>query len=117
MGAYYSKFEVGSAEGYQLTVTGFSPSSSTLHDGMKHNNGMNFTTLDTDQDKWQGGNCARSYAGGGWWYNNCGNVRPTGLHRRTKRRGRGRGRRQKRSHERKNIVFYSGGDRGNKFNS
>ena len=37
--------QVGSAEGYQLTVTGFSPSSSTLHDGMKHNNGMNFTTL------------------------------------------------------------------------
>ena len=37
--------QVSSAEGYQLTVTGFSPSSSTLHDGMKHNNGMNFTTL------------------------------------------------------------------------
>lgn len=108
--AYYSKFEVGSAEGYQLTVTGFSPSSSTLHDGMKHNNGMNFTTLDTDQDKWQGGNCARSYGGGGWWYNNCGNVRPTGLHRRLKER-------RKRSHAAKNIVYYSGGERGNSFDS
>merc|ERR1719481_1401149 len=78
--------------------------------GMKHNNGMNFTTLDTDQDKWQGGNCARSYGGGGWWYNNCGNVRPTGLHRRLKER-------RKRSHAAKNIVYYSGGERGNSFDS
>merc|ERR1712126_395644 len=65
---------------------------------------------DTDQDKWQGGNCARSYGGGGWWYNNCGNVRPTGLHRRLKER-------RKRSHAAKNIVYYSGGERGNSFDS
>ena len=44
-------------------------------------------------------------------YANCGNVRPTGLHLRTRRR------RTKRSHQSKNIVYYSGGARGNTYNS
>ena len=44
-------------------------------------------------------------------YANCGNVRPTGLHLRTRRR------RTKRSHQSKNIVYYSGGSRGNTYNS
>jgi hypothetical protein len=36
-----------------------------------HNlNGMYFTTKDRDNDR-NGGNCAASYASGGWWYNSC----------------------------------------------
>merc|ERR1711971_506464 len=77
----------------------------------EHSYGMKFTTRDNDQDGWLRGNCARSYGGGGWWFANCGNVRPTGLHLRTRRR------RTKRSHQSKNIVYYSGGARGNTYNS
>jgi len=109
--AFYNQFKVGAGEGYQLTVKGFQSSTSSLYNGMKHNHGMKFTTRDNDQDGWLRGNCARSYGGGGWWYANCGNVRPTGLHLRTRRR------RTKRSHQSKNIVYYSGGARGNTYNS
>ena len=46
-------------------------------------------------------------------YANCGNVRPTGMHRRNRKAYK----RTKRSHDAKNIVFYSGGDRGNTYDS
>merc|ERR1712126_353021 len=82
--AFYNRFKVGPGDGYELTIGGYQSSVSTLNNGMKQNNGMRFSTRDKDQDGWKAGNCARSYGGGGWWYANCGNVRPTGLHKKEK---------------------------------
>ena len=36
--------QVGPGEGYELTVKGFRSSASSLYNGMKHNDGMKFTT-------------------------------------------------------------------------
>ena len=32
---------------------------------------MQFTTIDQDNDEYENENCARSFSGGGWWYNSC----------------------------------------------
>ncbi|EFO21395.1 hypothetical protein LOAG_07090 [Loa loa] len=37
------------------------------------NNGKSFTTIDQDNDKFQG-NCAQFRDFGGWWHNDCGYV-------------------------------------------
>ena len=34
-------------------------------------NGMPFSTSDTDRDHWSG-SCSESRGGGGWWFNGCG---------------------------------------------
>merc|ERR1712055_764911 len=64
--ALYKRFKVGPGDGYELTVNGFQSAPSTLYNGMKHNDGVKFSTRDKDQDGWPAGNCARSYGGGGW---------------------------------------------------
>ena len=40
-------------------------------------NGMKFSTFDSDNDKYSGGNCAISIHGG-WWYYECGTSRLNG---------------------------------------
>ena len=40
-------------------------------DTMAYNNGMPFTTYDSDNDGYSGLNCALSREGAGWWYNRC----------------------------------------------
>ena len=77
--AGYFKFSVGPESGnYTLNVTDYDWDS-TLPDEMWYNNGMMFTSYDRDNDKWSGGNCARDRKGG-WWYDHCSHVNPTGLY-------------------------------------
>ena len=65
---HYNQFSVGSAsEEYPLTVGGFTGVGS---DQFAWHNGMKFTTLDIDNDKWSSGNCAVVYKDG-WWFNDC----------------------------------------------
>ena len=75
----YEQFKVASAKDrYKLTVGGFQ---GTTTDPMAYHNGMNFTTKDSDNDQWSGGNCAIDNHGhdkpsGGWWYNDCSSIQP-----------------------------------------
>ena len=75
----YEQFKVASAKDkYKLTVGGFQ---GTTTDPMAYHNGMNFTTKDSDNDQWSGGNCAMDSHGhdkpsGGWWYNDCSSIQP-----------------------------------------
>ena len=71
----YEQFKVASAKDkYKLTVGGFQ---GTTTDPMAHHNGMNFSTKDSDNDEWSGGNCVLSGGpGGGWWHKHCAHVQP-----------------------------------------
>jgi len=67
--AKYSWFQVGNEKtNYRLHLGGYSGDAGDAFSG---NNGMIFTTVDRDNDKWSG-NCAQVYGqGGGWWYTAC----------------------------------------------
>ena len=70
---HYSQFSVGSAsEEYPLTIGGFTGVGTDL---FSIYNNMKFTTLDNENDKWSGGNCAVYYKSG-WWYNGCQKITP-----------------------------------------
>ena len=75
----YEQFKVASAKDkYKLTVGGFQ---GTTTDPMAYHNGMNFTTTDSDNDQWSGGNCAiGNKPSGGWWYNACTSIQPNMHH-------------------------------------
>ena len=67
---HYNQFSVGSArEEYPLTVEGFTGEGTNSFKSHPLN-GMKFSTLDNDNDKWSSGNCAVALKSG-WWYNNC----------------------------------------------
>ena len=69
---HYNQFNVGSAsEEYPLAVGGFT-GVGTDKFASHPLNGMKFTTLDNDNDKWSN-HCA-SYHKSGWWYNSCHNI-------------------------------------------
>ena len=79
----YEQFKVASAKDkYKLTVGGFQ---GTTTDPMAVHNGMYFTTRDSDNDPWSGGNCAIDNWGskqptGGWWYKQCDQIHPNVLY-------------------------------------
>ena len=68
--AKYDKFEIrNETSWYSLKIDGFS---GNVRNWMKYNNNNNFTTFDSDHDRWQSGNCASDYGDeGGWWYGWC----------------------------------------------
>ena len=74
----YEQFKVASAKDkYKLTVGGFQ---GTTTDPMVNQNGMYFTTKDSDNDQWSR-NCAinnygHSTPAGGWWYKRCSIIQP-----------------------------------------
>ncbi|XP_052715844.1 ryncolin-1-like [Crassostrea angulata] len=73
--AVYSSFSVGDeASKYQLQVTGYSGNAG---DSLDYSNNMNFTTLDQDNDRSSGVNCATKYRSG-WWFNECYRANPNG---------------------------------------
>ena len=45
---------------------------------MAYQNGMQFTTIDVDNDLKSGRNCASSVKFGGWWYKACADVNLNG---------------------------------------
>lgn len=76
--ARYGSFKVGDEKSkYLLQFSGFSGNTT---DRLSSHNGMKFTTTDQDNDKW-GGNCARTYAGGWWYYGGCYGSHLTGEYR------------------------------------
>ncbi|XP_064097576.1 fibrinogen-like protein 1 [Macrobrachium nipponense] len=82
--AVYGNFKVDSEENnYQVTISGYDPSSTmgnllTPTPALANLNGMEFSTLDEDNDNFGGGSCAKFYNnGGGFWYNACSFIGPT----------------------------------------
>ncbi|XP_076615169.1 microfibril-associated glycoprotein 4-like isoform X2 [Chaetodon auriga] len=76
--AQYSSFSVDSeCDGYMLHVSGFM--GGEAGDGMKHHDGLKFSTFDKDQDNWPD-NCARKFLGA-FWYNSCHTTNPNGIYR------------------------------------
>ena len=69
---HYNQFSIGSAsEEYPLTVGGFTGEGDDwFNHSTDPSNGMKFSTLDNDNDKWGRGNCAASW-NSGWWYHSC----------------------------------------------
>ena len=65
----YTQFKVESASNkYRMTVGGFQ---GITTDPMAYHNGTYFTTIDNDNDRRQGANCAlhdADHLNGGWWY-------------------------------------------------
>ena len=72
---HYNQFSVGSAsEEYPLTVGGFTGVGTDLFNYPTNKlNGMKFSTLDNDNDKRNGTNCAVAFRSG-WWHNKCFNT-------------------------------------------
>ena len=75
----YSSFSVGPAfTNYQLRISGHNEIAPNDPITGSHSlNGMPFTTIDKDNDKWSN-NCAKDPVGtaGGWWYNGCSQIYP-----------------------------------------
>jgi len=74
----YNRFNVGQGPKFQLGVSGFDNSKSTLGDSLTGDNGNSFGTKDKDQDTWSGGYCGQIYRGG-WWYGPCGLININGV--------------------------------------
>ncbi|XP_050709804.1 angiopoietin-4-like isoform X1 [Eriocheir sinensis] len=73
----WRRFKVeNESQGYKL-VSLLYDTNSTLGDGLLWHSGMQFSTIDRDNDKHKG-SCAHEYKGG-FWYNVCHNANPTGL--------------------------------------
>ena len=69
--AHYSTFHVaGPEDNYRLTVGDYDDRSTA---DASLTSGMQFSTIDRDNDEW-GGSCTRLGRGGGWWYWRCGGV-------------------------------------------
>ena len=70
--AHYSTFHVaGSEDNYRLTVADYDDRSTA---DASLTSGMQFSTLDRDNDEW-GLSCSTEFANsGGWWYWRCGGV-------------------------------------------
>ncbi|XP_028411143.1 microfibril-associated glycoprotein 4-like [Dendronephthya gigantea] len=63
--AHYDSFKVSSeSEKYTLNVGGYN---GTVKNSLRRHDGMAFTTNDSDNDIWDGGNCAVIFKGA-WWY-------------------------------------------------
>ena len=64
--AHYSSFDVSGVD-YRIHVSGYSGNAG---DSLRIDNGMAFSTIDSDKDLWVG-DCSKTRGGGGWWYNGC----------------------------------------------
>ncbi|XP_033643308.1 microfibril-associated glycoprotein 4-like [Asterias rubens] len=74
----FSKYNTFTVTGdlYTLTAEDFDESS-TAGDGLAYQTGMDFTTIDRDNDEASGGNCAE-WMRGGFWFNYCHTANPNG---------------------------------------
>ncbi|XP_022094581.1 microfibril-associated glycoprotein 4-like [Acanthaster planci] len=73
--AKYLDFSVQGSE-FTLTADNFAEES-TAGDALDYHNGMDFTTIDHDNDRASGGNCA-NWMRGGFWFNYCLTADPNG---------------------------------------
>ena len=107
--ARYEKFKVeNESSDYQVMISSFDPSASTLGDSLisihsySNTNGMKFSTKDRDNDKY-GDSCSVYSGSGGFWYNDCGFCNPNGRNDKNARS--------------KGITWLYGGTRGNSWKS
>ncbi|XP_077177349.1 veficolin-1-like isoform X1 [Paroedura picta] len=76
--AVYTSFQILSEENYyQLQVGSYL--GGNMGDSFSTHKGMNFSTLDKDNDTYDKGSCAVSYKGG-WWYSACHSSNLNGLY-------------------------------------
>nr|XP_045622077.1 angiopoietin-related protein 6-like [Procambarus clarkii] len=64
---------------YQLLVDWYQEDS-TMGDVLVRNDnhsGMKFSTIDRDNDLWEGESCAQYHQGGGWWYSSFSAIKPS----------------------------------------
>ena len=74
--AKYSHFYVApESDNYRLNISGYT--GNAVGDTFRWQNGVQFTTVDRDNDA-SGGNCAARYSGGGFWWHHCGVFMPNG---------------------------------------
>ncbi|XP_034475324.1 ficolin-2-like [Drosophila innubila] len=79
---FYERFAIGDEDAlYVLNTLG--PASGTAGDSLRIHHGMNFTTLDRDNDKKSTSNCAVEFTGA-WWYNSCHECNLTGKYKSNK---------------------------------
>jgi len=72
--ATYSNFEVKGEE-YRIYISGYQGNAG---DPLRIDNGMAFSTKDTDRDHWSK-SCSNTRGKGGWWFNGCGLANLNGL--------------------------------------
>jgi len=86
--AYYNTFKVGGSPNYELEISGFDKTRSTLGDSMTSgtiestNNGHAFRTKDKDTGSGtiSVAECSKTSGSGGWWYSHdCGKSAPNGI--------------------------------------
>ena len=75
----YQEFRVdGPADNYRLHI-GEAEGPPGSFDAMANHNNRPFSTYDSDNDAYGGGNCAQNYRGA-WWYNRCFHSNLNGPH-------------------------------------
>ena len=68
--ALYKKFQVGNQDTrYMMHVSQHSGTATNIR-SFEFHNGMKFSTFDSDNDLYAGGNCGREYKSG-WWFESC----------------------------------------------
>merc|ERR1719315_771662 len=72
--ATYSNFEVKGEE-YRIYISEYQGNAG---DPLRIDNGMAFSTKDTDRDHWSK-SCSNTRGKGGWWFNGCGLANLNGL--------------------------------------
>ena len=75
--ATYQRFKIASEQDdYTLEFVDYAGDAG---DGLDIHNGMKFSTIDRDNDKWSEGSCASDRTGA-WWYNSCHNSNLNGVY-------------------------------------
>uniref|UniRef100_A0A1I8FZK1 Fibrinogen C-terminal domain-containing protein n=1 Tax=Macrostomum lignano TaxID=282301 RepID=A0A1I8FZK1_9PLAT len=78
--ADYSSFSVASeADKFRMSISGFSASHPGVGDCMAFHNGMQFSTIDSDNDISSVRSCSVTFKRG-WWYKDCHRTNPNGLY-------------------------------------
>ncbi|KAJ8047508.1 Fibrinogen-like protein A [Holothuria leucospilota] len=77
--AKYSSFRIGDESTFYRLYLG--TYSGNAGDSLDYHRGMNFTTRDADNDKYEPGNCVTDYGNNGaWWFNSCDYSNLNGLY-------------------------------------
>uniref|UniRef100_A0A1I8JAL4 Fibrinogen C-terminal domain-containing protein n=1 Tax=Macrostomum lignano TaxID=282301 RepID=A0A1I8JAL4_9PLAT len=81
--AEYSGFIVGDASTkYTMTFGSYLTGSSNMtRDSLSYHRGMQFSTMDRDNEIHSSGSCSATYGNGGWWYRSCYHSNPNGIYR------------------------------------
>jgi hypothetical protein len=76
----YGYFEVDGPETNYALHIGQAQGPSGGHNSIAYHNGMQFSTIDRDNDVWRSGNCVSTHGGSGWWFKTCYHSLLTGSH-------------------------------------